>query len=50
VPHGTEKKIHKRNLLISYWLGGACKRYNSTEEGEERKLRDLVENGEGNET
>jgi hypothetical protein len=43
VLHGTEKEIHKRDLSISYRLAGAWKRYNSTEEGGERKLKDLLE-------
>jgi hypothetical protein len=49
VPHGTEKETHKRDLSVLL-LDGTCKRSNSTEEGGERKLRGLLEKGEGNET
>jgi hypothetical protein len=49
-PQGKGKETQKRKLSISYWPDGACKHYNSTEEGGERKLRGLLEKREGNET
>jgi hypothetical protein len=46
VPHGRERETQKRDLSIRYWLGGTCKRYNSTMTGEKNR-KGFIEEGRG---
>jgi hypothetical protein len=43
-------KRYEEHFSMDYWKSGAYECYSSTEEGRERELKDLLENGKGSGT